>query len=136
MTIAEVCKMFNMPPDTLRYYEKVGLIPKVGRTTGGIRNYSETDINWVAFIKCMRGAGVAVESLVRYVKLFSEGDNTTAERKQILCDERNRIAAKVAELTATLDRLNAKIERYEKDVVPVEKELAAMDAQKNSTFAV
>ena len=112
MTIAEVCKKFDMTADTLRYYERIGLIPAVGRTTGGIRNYTDIDCGWIDFIKCMRNAGVQVESLVEYVQLMQQGDITEEARKQILVRERDRIAEKVAELQTTLERLNTKIEKH------------------------
>lgn len=123
MNIAEVAKKFDLTQDTLRYYEKVGLIPKVNRTSGGIRTYSEYDCGWIDFIKCMRNAGVQVDALVEYVKLFEQGDSTADERKQILVREHDRIAAQIVEMQSTLYRLNAKIERYENDIIPVEKEL-------------
>jgi DNA-binding transcriptional MerR regulator len=123
MTIAEVCKRFGMSADTLRYYEKAGLIPAVRRTSGGIRDYTDYDCGWIDFIKCMRSAGVRVESLVEYVRLFGQGDATTGRRKQILIDERARIAGRIAEMQAILCHLDVKIERYESDVFPVEKEL-------------
>ena len=123
MTIAEVCRMFDLSADTLRYYEKVGLLPAVGRTNGGIRNYTEYDCGWVEFIKCMRSAGVQVESLVEYVRLFEKGE-AAETRKQILESERTRLGEKIAELQTAYDRLNMKIERYEKDIIPAEKALA------------
>lgn len=123
MNIAEVAAMFGLTPDTLRYYEKVGLIPKIRRTPGGIRAYSEYDCGWIDFIKCMRNAGVQVEALVEYVKLFEQGDSTSSARKNILVRERERITAQIAEMQNTLDRLNAKIDRYEQDIIPAEKEL-------------
>ncbi|WP_312613741.1 MerR family transcriptional regulator [Oscillibacter sp.] len=123
MTIAEVAEKFDLTQDTLRYYEKVGLIPKVKRTSGGTRSYTEYDCGWIDFIKCMRNAGVQVDALVEYVKLFGQGDSTADARKQMLVRERDRIEAQVAAMQCTLDRLNVKIERYEKDILPVEKEL-------------
>ena len=47
MTIKEVCEIYGLTPDTLRYYERVGVIPEVARTAGGIRDYKEEDIKWV-----------------------------------------------------------------------------------------
>ena len=123
MTIAEVCKKYGLSPDTLRYYEKIGLLPKVGRTSGGIRNYGDIDCGWVEFIKCMRSAGVRVESLVEYVKLFQQGDETSETRKQILVAERVKIAERLAEMQAALERLDFKIAKYEEHVMPAEKEL-------------
>ena len=70
MTIAEVSRQYDISADTLRYYERIGLLPHVGRTSGGIRNYSEDDCHWVEYIKCMRSAGVSVETLLEYVTLF------------------------------------------------------------------
>ena len=70
LTIAEVSERFGTSPDTLRYYERVGLIPPVGRK-GGMRNYDESDIKWIEFILCMRSAGVPIEKLVRYVACLS-----------------------------------------------------------------
>lgn len=123
MNISEVAKSFALTQDTLRYYEKVGLIPRVIRTSGGTRNYSEYDCGWIDFIKCMRNSGVQVDALVEYVGLFEQGDSTADERKQILVRERDRIAEQIAEMQRTLDRLNNKIERYEMDIIPAEKEL-------------
>ncbi len=129
MTIAEISAKLDLTQDTLRYYEKVGLIPKVKRTSGGIRNFTEYDCGWIDFIKCMRDAGVQVDALVEYVNLFGLGDSTADARKQILVRERDRIAAQIAEMQRTLGRLNVKIERYEKDIIPAEKELVT--AHKN-----
>jgi len=129
MNIAEVAARFDLTQDTLRYYEKVGLIPKINRTSGGIRSYTEYDCGWIDFIKCMRNAGVQVDALVEYVKLFEQGDSTVDVRKQILVRERDRIAAQVAEMQSTLDRLKAKIERYEQDIIPAEKELVLLPPQ-------
>lgn len=123
MTIAEVAKKFDLTADTLRYYERMGLIPGVRRTSGGIRNYQEEDCRWIEFIKCMRGAGLPVETLIEYVRLFQMGDETFEARKALLIEQRNALAARVAEMQATLERLNKKVERYEKTLVPIENEL-------------
>ena len=76
MTIAQVSQKYGVSADTLRYYERIGLLPPVGRTKSGIRDYTEEDCNWVNFIKCMRGAGLPVETLIEYVGLFGQGDET------------------------------------------------------------
>lgn len=123
MTIAEVSKKYELTADTLRYYEKVGLIPPVKRTGGGIRDYDMETCNWVEFIKCMRGAGLPVEVLIEYVKLFRQGDETIAQRKSILIEQRDLLLARMAEMQRTLDRLNSKIERYENSIVQKEREL-------------
>ena len=91
MTIKEVCEMYNLTPDTLRYYERVGVIPEVTRTAGGIRDYQEEDIGWVENAVCMRDAGVPVEMLIEYVKLFREGDSTIDARTNLLKEAREQI---------------------------------------------
>lgn len=123
MTIAEVSRQYDLTPDTLRYYERIGLIPAVKRTAGGIRNYTEGDCRWVEFVKCMRGAGIQVEALIEYVALFQQGDSTTEARKQILLEQRAQLLVRMEEMKRTLERLNAKIERYDQFVLPTENAL-------------
>lgn len=123
MTIAEVSKRYGMSQDTLRYYERIGLIPAVGRTPGGMRDYTEEDCNWVNFAKCMRGSGLQVESLIEYVALFQKGDGTAEARKQLLVEQRDQLQARVTEMQETLDRLNQKIDRYEQIIIPAEQKL-------------
>ena len=82
MKISEVSKKYDISPDTLRYYEKEGLLPNVKKNSSGIREYSEMDCNWVEFIKCMRGAGLSIEVLARYIELFNMGDKTRKKTKK------------------------------------------------------
>ena len=116
MTIAEVSKKYDITADTLRYYERVGLLPSVQRTAGGIRNYSEQDCNWVEYIKCMRSAGLPVEAMIEYVRLFQEGEETIPARLQLLIDQREALLEQRRQIDNTLKRLAFKIERYEKAV--------------------
>lgn len=120
MTIAEVCKKYNLSADTLRYYERIGLLPSITRTAGGIRNFSEKDCGWVEFIKCMRGAGLPIEVLIEYVGLVLQGDETIPARKALLVEQREQLFARISELQSTLARLDYKIENYEKTVVPAQ----------------
>jgi DNA-binding transcriptional MerR regulator len=116
MTIKEVCEKFNLSPDTLRYYERAGVIPEVRRTKGGIRDYSQDDVNWVENAVCMRNAGVPIEMLIEYVRLFQMGDETIETRRDLLLEVRNGIQEKLDQYQATMDRLNYKISRYEEAV--------------------
>lgn len=122
MTIADVSGRFGLSQDTLRYYERVGLIPSVNRRSG-IRDYTEEDLKWVEFIKCMRSAGLPIEVLIEYVSMFQQGDSTIDARKALLKEQRDKLTAKMQDMSKTLERLNFKIERYEKAIVPKEKEL-------------
>ncbi|MCX7796095.1 MAG: MerR family transcriptional regulator [bacterium] len=123
MTIREVSEKYGLSQDTLRYYEKIGLIPRINRNGSGIREYTEEDCKWIEFIKCMRNAGVQIEALVKYVELFQQGDATIEARKQILIEQRDQLIARIDEMKKALERLNAKIEAYETKIVPAEKRL-------------
>jgi DNA-binding transcriptional MerR regulator len=123
MTIAEVSKKFNLSADTLRYYERIGLIPDVRRTSGGIRDYSEEDCNWVEFIRRMRDAGVAIDPLIDYVALFQQGDNTREARKMILVEQRDNLVNRAADLQKLIARLDYKIEHYLDKIIPAEQSL-------------
>ena len=83
MTIAEVSRKYDISADTLRYYERIGLIPPVPRTRGGLRDYGEESCGWIQLMKCMRAAGVQIEALIEYVDLFQQGDATLDARKKI-----------------------------------------------------
>lgn len=123
MTIAEVSKLYDLSQDTLRYYERIGLIPNVKRSQNGNRDYTEEDCQWVEFIKCMRGAGLPIEVLIEYVGLFQQGDKTIETRKELLIEQRRKLVSKIEDMQKTLDRLNYKIDRYEQLIVKKEKEL-------------
>ena len=73
------------------------------RTTGGIRDYTEDDLKWVSFAKCMRSAGLPVEALIEYVALCQQGDSTSEARKQILLEQRRQLISRMEELQQTLD---------------------------------
>lgn len=123
MTIAQVSQKYGVSADTLRYYERIGLLPPVGRTKSGIRDYTEEDCNWVNFIKCMRGAGLPVETLIEYVGLFGQGDETIPACKELLMEQRRQLAARIGEMQAVLDRLDKKIEGYESHLLKAERSL-------------
>lgn len=113
LTISEVSRKYNLTPDTLRYYERVGMIPTVTRTNGGIRDYQEDDCTWIELAKCMRSAGLPVEAMIDYVRLYQMGDTTLLQRFQLLSKQRDELLEQRKQIDVTLERLNYKIERYE-----------------------
>lgn len=127
MKIAEVSEKYGLSTDTLRYYERVGLIPPVHRNNGGIRDYDELDLRRVDFIKCMRGAGLPVEILIDYMGLVQQGDSTIEARKEILVEQRDLLVTRLQEMQKTLDRLNYKIDVYEKALLKKEKEIVQVE---------
>ncbi|WP_341278921.1 MerR family transcriptional regulator [Paenibacillus sp. FSL H8-0537] len=124
MFIQEVSEKFELSQDTLRYYERIGLIPRVNRTKSGLRDYTEEDCRWVEFVKCMRGAGLPVEVLIEYLGLFQQGDETQEVRKELLIDQRKLLRARMEEMKRVLERMDDKIERYEQTIVKKEKTLS------------
>lgn len=123
MTISEVSKLCNISPDTLRYYEKVGLLSDVNRTAGGIRDYTEQDCAQIEFVKCMRSAGLSIEVLKQYFELFAKGKRTLKTRRDLLATEREKLKVRLAELQDTLKRLDYKISVYDKAIKSKTKEL-------------
>lgn len=113
MTIKEVSEKYDISQDTLRYYERVGMIPPVTRSASGIRDYQEKDIGWVELAKCMRSAGLPVEAMIEYVRLTQEGDNTIPARLKLLSEQREELIEQRKKIDATLEKLSYKIERYE-----------------------
>lgn len=127
MTIAEVSKKYNLTADTLRYYERIGLLPAVNRNSSGNRDFTEEDCRWVQFIKCMRSAGLSIEVLIEYVNLFQKGNETIEVRKELLLEQRRQLAEKVDELQNTLAYLDKKIDGYEEHLLKFEEELKKFD---------
>jgi DNA-binding transcriptional MerR regulator len=123
MKIAEVSQQYDISTDTLRYYERVGLIPPVNRNGSGIRDYNELDLRRVDFIKCMRSAGLPIEVLIDYVALVQRGDETIDARKEILKEQRELLLTRMQEMQKTLDILDHKIEVYENTVLKKEKRI-------------
>ena len=113
MTIKEVSEKYNISQDTLRYYERIGMIPEISRTPGGIRNYQESDLGWVELAICMRSAGLPIEALIEYVKLYQQGDATFAARLQLLKEQRENLEEQKTQLEKAINKLNYKISRYE-----------------------
>ena len=98
MTIKEVSQKYNISSDTLRYYERVGMIPPVTRTAGGIRDYGESDLGWVELALCMRGAGLPVEAMIEYVKLCQQGDSTIEARMLLLKEQMETLLEQKAQI--------------------------------------
>lgn len=112
MRIAEVSKKYNLTEDTIRYYEKIGLIPRVPRTKSGIRDFDDESCRWIEFIKCMRNSGMTIEVLTEYINLYKQGDKTIEARKKLLIEQKEKLLSKQEEIANTIKRLEYKIEIY------------------------
>ena len=116
MTIKEVCEKYNVTADTLRYYERVGVIPEVRRTAGGIRDYSEEDIKWVETAICFRSARMPIDLLIEYVRLYRKGDETLRDRLELLIEAKKRILDEREKYDDALAKLDYKISKYDEAV--------------------
>ena len=105
MTIREVSREYGISQATLRYYERVGMIPPVTRADSGNRDYQEKDLEW--------GAGLTVEAIIRYVRLCQVGDATIKDRLELLEGQRELLLAQREQIDTAVTRLNHKISRYE-----------------------
>ena len=122
MTIGEVSKKFNISKDTLRYYEKEGLISPVSKQNNR-REYNENDIESINFILCMRGAGMPIETLKKYINLCRKGDETAQERRDILVEQREILSQKIKEMENAYNKLSYKIDFYYQNLLEKEKEI-------------
>ena len=113
MTIKKTSERYGISEHTLRYYEKIGMIPPVTRTSSGIRDYREKDLEWVELVLCMRNAGLPNKVMVEYLRLFQMGDSTIVERLNLLLSQQKILLEQKKNIDETLNRLNYKISRYE-----------------------
>ena len=109
MTITQVSQKYGLSQDTLRYYERIGIIPPVPRNKSGIRDYDEVSCSWIA--------------LIEYVSLFQQGDATLDARKALLIDQRDQLLERMEQMQQSLDRLNQKIQNYEQVMAAAEAKL-------------
>lgn len=112
MNIKQAAEMFGLTVDTLRYYERVGVIPPVHRNESGYRDYKTSDLNWVYLVKSLRNAGLSVESLIEFATLaqLRETENVEAAQKQVLIDQLKELDEKLAEMKQVRDLLVYKID--------------------------
>lgn len=112
MTIGEVASYFSLSQDTLRFYEKKGLIGPIKKNSSGIRSYTKEDMNRIEFIKCMRNAEIPIDVLKKYLDLFDQGKNTEKARQELLEEQRDKLKSKIETLEEAYAKLNYKIELY------------------------
>ena len=93
-TIGEMAKMLGVPASTLRYYDKEGLLPFVARSSGGIRQFRESDIEWLRVIGCMKKAGMSIKDIRQYLELSMQGNNTIDTRLAMFRHQREVLQAR------------------------------------------
>ncbi|HEM3177628.1 TPA: MerR family transcriptional regulator [Streptococcus suis] len=113
MNIKEVCQVTGLSADTIRYYERIGLVPKIARKSSGVRDFSENDVAILEFIRCFRSAGMSIERLIEYMGLVQVGDSTVEARIELLKEEQEELRSRLVEIQQALDRLDYKIKNYQ-----------------------
>ncbi|WP_348921589.1 MerR family transcriptional regulator [Enterococcus rotai] len=116
MNSKEAAEMFGLTTDTIRYYERVGVIPPIERDKNGYRVYTTRDLNWIYLAKSLRHAGVSIESLIEFATLVQLEENVEQAQKQILQDQLQEINEKLGEMTKTRDLLQYKIDTYDEHI--------------------
>ncbi len=127
-SIGAVSEKFNISPYTLRYYEKEGLLPSVQREGNGKRLYSETDLEWIQVVCCMRATGMSIASIKDYIALCLRGSDTVPERRQIILRQKEIIENHLQEYQALLKIVNKKLQRYD-ELARAESEMAGPPAK-------
>lgn len=123
LNIKEVSQVTGLSADTIRYFERIGLVPKIERKSSGVRDFSENDVAILEFIRCFRGAGMSIERLIEYMGLVQEGDSTIEARIDLLREEREELQTRLIEIQQALERLECKIENYQTKLRTIEKQL-------------
>lgn len=123
LNIKKASEISGVSADTLRYYERIGLIPPVKRSANGIRDFDEEDIKWIKFSRQMRNAGLSIEVLIDYLSLFREGNETVPMRKQLLAEQIEELKGKIFDMNEALSRLEYKLDHYDEHTMPFESTL-------------
>ncbi len=103
----------GLSDDTLRYYEKAGILPGIARLPNGHRQYSQHDLDWLQFVLCLRSTGMPLKEIRTYRELMEKGDSTVMERKVLLLSQKEKILCELETLQGALSRINHKIEYYD-----------------------
>jgi len=112
LSIQQAAERAGLTTHTLRYYERVNLIPPVARAANGHRRYSEEDFRRIEFVRCLRSTGMPICDIQRYMAAARQGDQGIFERLAIMEGHQDRLVAKIQELTGFLDKIESKVERY------------------------
>ena len=112
-TISEVSEKYQISSSTLRYYERIGLLPNIPRQANGNRYFTDQLLNWLEMIICLRHSGVPIEKLIEYANLIQKGDDTIATREALLREQLAELYQKRVNLQRSIQRLEDKIALYE-----------------------
>ena len=111
-TISQISEMTQLPTYVLRYYEQEGLMPKVERSKGGIRCYSELDLDWLTFIRNLKNTGMSIKQIKEFGNLCQQGESALAQCCQMLREHQQNVEAQIAEMEDHLSKLKYKVKLF------------------------
>ncbi|MDP4504196.1 MerR family transcriptional regulator [Nonomuraea turcica] len=112
LSITEVSRRTGLSADTLRYYEKAGLIQPVRRSRVGVRRYATADMEWLAFLMRLRDTGMSIADMKLFAELRRAGDESIAARLELLSDHRKVVDQRLRSLRSSMRALDKKIAHY------------------------
>lgn len=111
-SIRQAARLSGLSEHTLRFYDREGLLPNIGRTASGVRRFSEEDIEWLGIICCLKSTGMSIKQMRRFVELSMKGDCTLGARLDMLDEHKRNVEAQLADMQRHLNKVNCKIEYY------------------------
>ncbi len=112
-TVGEMASKLGIPPSTLRYYDKEGLLPFVERSKGGIRMFKESDFDWLSIIECLKKTGLSIKNIKKFIDWCLEGDATIEQRLELMQEQKRQVAEQIRQLQETMEMLEYKEWYYE-----------------------
>ncbi|HEY0221761.1 MAG TPA: MerR family transcriptional regulator [Lactovum miscens] len=136
MNIKEAAEKSGVSADTIRYYEKIGLITAIDRTPGGIRKIGERTLGRISFVRSMRNAGMSIEALKTYIALVDDSAEHREAQVGLLKEQRAIMVEKRDDIQHGIDHLTYKIEHYDDHMAPVEKKLQDLERQDKENIEI
>lgn len=115
-TIGKAAEISGLTPHTLRYYDKAGLLPFVGRTDSGQRSFDDSDIEWLSIITCLKNTGMQIKDIKKYIDWCKQGSDTLEKRREMFVKQKQIVEEKMNEYQKWLDKINYKIWYYDKAI--------------------
>lgn len=111
-TIGQAAKKMGLTAHTLRYYDKEGLLPFVAKSSSGLRIFSDSDIEWLVMIECLKGTGMTLKDIKQYIDWYNEGDSTIKQRLEMFKRQKIKLEEQMAQLQKHLEKITFKIAYY------------------------
>lgn len=112
-SIGQVAQITGLTTHTLRYYDKLGLLPNVGKNSAGLRRFSDDDLRWLNILECLKSTGLQLKDIRHYIDLSKQGDSSLHERYQVFLKQKQRVQAEMQKLRFNMEKLDFKIRYYE-----------------------